>query len=99
MTPQVFEPSDTVYYVCKHCGCFLTSHVVTTKGYECPQSIAASGTTNKITLSYDHVSIARTPVTERTCKKCKNKSLRQVRLPGDDEDKAFCKYCGTTEEI
>lgn len=49
-------------------------------------------------ITWDEVEMLR-PVAERTCKKCKNKSLRQVRLPGDDEDKAFCKYCGTTEEI
>lgn len=36
---------------------------------------------------------------ERKCRKCKNCSLRAVVMPDTGYPVAFCKYCGTQEEL
>ena len=39
------------------------------------------------------------PMDERTCKRCKTRTMREVTMPDEVEPVAFCKLCGTTEPL
>jgi hypothetical protein len=100
------------YPVCPFCGALLAQHG---PSYECPTQAYdqfgnvshyvapwfdvpydASDPSKWIVLEYTPKPL---PVGARNCRKCKNQSLREVTMPGDEQPVAFCKYCGETEAI
>ena len=89
---------------CVHCSRGVFSHDVMTG--ECWPPMQVGTTSNSATwvapIPADikaALGPKRKSVAERTCRKCKNKSLREVLKPGEDFTVAFCKYCGTEEEV
>lgn len=73
--------------ICQNCGFELAVHdwLDIIGSYGCPAQLPLVP--------------PRPSVDKRTCRKCKNVSLRKVQLPDTLETVAMCRYCGTTEEL
>lgn len=89
--PNQFDPA-----YCAKCGAHEHDHNFDGIGYACQpitQHAQQQGYHAPI------VSIGLKPVHERSCRKCRNKSLRQVTHPDTMDTVAFCRLCGTEEPL
>lgn len=102
--PNCLNPADPY---CDKCQWHLDQHTFDGIGWGCPAG-APTNTTNipapgKIILGglVDATILpwAKPPVHERTCKRCGNKSLREVTKPDESQPVAFCRLCGHEEDI
>lgn len=94
-TVAYWRPSQTDLLFCAWCGWHRDDHQYDGTGYTCRAAVTLQGQTVPMGPP-DPWGLATppTPIRERTCKKCRNKSLRLVTLPDTLEFVVMCRLCG-----